>query len=107
MTKATEAPEVLANHESDKDLRDLLKTIDRCRERIRSFVDEGKMVAMNTNIEASRLGEQGRGFQILADHLSQLLTEAAAVSDMLTRATGIASAAMPRPGAKAEDQPAR
>lgn len=104
MTGSTEES---ATDQPCEDLRDLVETIEHCRERIREFVDEGKMVAMNTSIEASRLGEQGRGFQILADHLSRLLAEAGAVSDMLTRAAVVASAATRRSAAEADDPAAR
>ncbi|MBE5934238.1 MAG: hypothetical protein E7262_00415 [Lachnospiraceae bacterium] len=54
--------------------------IRRFAEQISSFADETELLSINASIEAVRVGEQGKGFGIVANQIKQLADQSALVS---------------------------
>lgn len=56
-------------------LQNAVAGIQKCMEKIVSIADETNILAINASIEAARVGEQGKGFAIVAEKVRELAKE--------------------------------
>ena len=71
------------------DTYDLTKTIRKYAEMIVSFADETNLLALNATIEAARVGEEGKGFAIVATQIQGLADQSTSVSNDITKAVNL------------------
>lgn len=67
------------------DTYDLTKEIRKYAEMIASFADETNLLALNATIEAARVGEQGKGFAIVASQIQSLADQSNVVSNDISK----------------------
>ena len=63
----------------------LTKEINKYAEMIASFADETNLLALNASIEAARVGEQGKGFAIVATQIQSLADQSNVVSNDISK----------------------
>lgn len=67
------------------DTYDLTKEIKKYAEMIASFADETNLLALNATIEAARVGEEGKGFAIVASQIQSLADQSNVVSNDISK----------------------
>ena len=73
------------------DLESRLKIVETTIEEVEEISNRAKLVALNGQIEAARLGDQGKAFQVVAEETKALATNAARTSDTIRSSINLLS----------------
>jgi rhodanese-related sulfurtransferase len=68
-------------------LSDLAQQIGKSTEEVRAITFDLRILSFNASVEASRAGESGRGFAIIAERVNQLAGESQEIADIIAKRT--------------------